>query len=153
MPLPFAEIAIPDAGALRAVIPRVAAAIRQAADRADVPWAPGKPWTRAQMAWHLADTESVMLDRVRRLLSLEDPPLPSIPQDTWVKELPARPLESAAILFAACRTTIADLVAAVGSAPQGRCGQHPEYGPMRLADVLRHLHGHALHHARQLETG
>ena len=152
MPLPFPHLAIPDADALRAAIPRVNAAIQRVSDRACLPWAPGKPWTCAQMAWHLADAESVMLDRVRRLLSLENASLPSIPQNIWVAQLPPRPLETAALLFAACRTTTADLIASLGSVPYERCGLHPEYGPMTLADVLRHLHGHALHHAQQLEA-
>jgi hypothetical protein len=150
MPLPFSTITLPDAAALRAAIPTVTAAIQCAADHPDRPWSTGKPWTCAQMAWHIADAESVMLDRVRRILSLEEPLLPGIPQDIWAAQLPPRPLASAVILFTACRTIVADLVEPLTPVSYTRRGHHPEFGVMALGDVLRHLHGHALHHAAQL---
>ena len=150
MTLPFAHLDLPTTEQLIAAADAVANAIASAADRPDEPWSPGK-WTRRQLATHIADTESVMLDRVRRVLAENTPQLADLPENLWAANLPAkRDLVVAAGLFRACRLALADLLRALPGPAMDRIGIHSAYGRMRLADILRHCHGHAEHHARQL---
>lgn len=150
MSLPFAYLDVPNAAALLAAGPGIADALILPESVLDQPWAPGKAWTVGEMAWHLADVESAMLDRVRRVLAMDEPVLPSIPEDLWVRYLPRRPIATAAPWFTANRTVLGDLVRNLPPGALARRGAHPEFGAMTLADILRHLHGHALHHAAQL---
>lgn len=152
MSLPYDHLPIPTAADLRLALALVAQALALASDRPDEPWAPGK-WTRRQLAAHVADTETAMLDRVRRVLAHDDPPLAGIDQDAWVAILPPIAPGISADLFRACREALVALVDGLPPEALQRSGVHSVYGRMRLADILRHAHGHALHHAAQLSSG
>ena len=150
MSLPFAHLPIPSADDLRRAIPSIVTALDLPPHRLDQPWAPGKAWTCAQMAWHLADAESVHLDRVCRLIAEEQPILLPFDEDRWCALLPPRPMSHLGPWFTATRTVLADVVEALSAGALERSAPHARFGRMTLADVLRHLHGHALHHAAQL---
>lgn len=63
--------------------------------------------------------------------------LPTTCRGRWGVQLPPRPIASAAPLFIACRTVIADLVQPLAPTALERRGIHPEYGAMRLSDILK----------------
>ncbi|GDY13749.1 hypothetical protein LBMAG53_26270 [Planctomycetota bacterium] len=152
MTLPYDHLPIPSPADLRRAQEPVAQAIASASKRPDEPWAPGK-WARRQLAGHVADTESAMLDRVRRVVAHDNPPLAGIDQDAWVAGLPAVAPAVSADLFRACRAALVAIVERLPASALERNGVHSAYGAMCLGDILRHAHGHALHHAAQLESG
>ena len=153
MPLPFADRPIPTSADLERSLPLIAAALAGAAQRPEDPYAPGKPWTRRTLAWHIVDTEAAMANRLCRILAEDRPVLVGIPQDVWAAGLPQRrdPLIAAA-WFQTTRAMVVDLLRDLPAGALERTGTHSEYGAMRFADVLRHLHEHALHHAWQLDS-
>ena len=153
MPLPFADRPIPTAADLERSKPAVVSAIEGAALRPEEPYAPGRPWTRRTLAWHIVDTEAAMANRLCRILAEDRPALVGIPQDIWAMGLPQRrnPV-IAASWFQTTRAMVVDLLQDLPVSAWERTGTHSEYGAMRFADVLRHLHEHAWHHAEQLDS-
>ncbi len=149
--LPFVDRPIPTCSDLEQDGAAIAAAIAGAALRPDEPYAPGKAWTRRNLAWHIADTEAAMANRLCRILAEDRPNLAGIPQDAWVAQLPLRrdPLLAAG-WFSATRAMVVDLIRDLPTPSWERQGVHSEFGAMRLDEVLRHLREHALHHAGQL---
>jgi len=119
----------------------------------DRPYAPGK-WTARQVLFHVADTESVILDRLRRGVADTKPLLWAFDQDEWAKHLavPQRSLPLAAALFAACRDTIIDLGNAVEPQRFERSAVHSERGKLRCGDWFELAVKHAAHHVEQVEA-
>lgn len=151
MRLPFSDRPIPTRADLEQDSTTIATAIAGAALRPEDPYAPGKPWTRRQLAWHLVDTEAAMANRLCRILAEDRPILAGIPQDAWAAQLPQRrdPLLAAA-WFRATRAMVIDLIRDLPATAWERQGIHSEFGAMHLDEVLRHLREHARHHAGQL---
>jgi GNAT superfamily N-acetyltransferase len=151
MPLPYADRPIPTAADLERFLPVVVSALAGATQQPEELYALGKPWTRRTLAWHIVDTEAAMANRLCRILAEDRPVLVGIPQDVWATGLPQRrnPLIAAA-WFQTTRAMVVDLLHDLPAGAWERTGTHSEYGAMRFADVLRHLHEHALHHADHL---
>jgi ribosomal-protein-alanine N-acetyltransferase len=149
--LPFADRPLPTIADLAQAGPHLAGIIAGAAKDAEAPYAPGKPWSRRQLAWHIADIEAAMANRLCRILAEDGPVLAGIPQNQWAIALPRRDPALAAAWFQTTRATIADLLQDLPVTAWQRSGWHSEYGAMTLAEVVRHLHWHAVHHAGQLK--
>jgi len=119
----------------------------------DRAYAPGK-WTARQLLFHIADAESVILDRVRRSLADDKPLVWSFDQDDWSAVLvtPKRDLRKAAELFTASLDSVIDLVAIVDPTRFERPVVHNEAGKMKAADWINGAARHANHHATQVEA-
>lgn len=117
------------------------------------PYAPGR-WTGRQVLIHIADTESVLMDRLRRILAEDEALLAAFDQDAWTRRLAGawRPLGGAATLFQACRATSISLVAAMTADDWMRTGRHSARGPEGVERVVTMIHGHAEHHAAQVRA-
>lgn len=73
----------------------------------DKSYAPGK-WSIRTILHHLADTESILFDRIRRVISEPRQVIWAFDQDAWVKNLSydKRPLPLSKELYSATRTGI-----------------------------------------------
>ena len=112
---------------------------------------PGK-WTAHQLLVHLADTESVLLDRVRRLAADPQPLLWAFDQDAWAARLAytQRDLGTAGRLFSASRESIIELATASSDAVLAHTGVHTQRGQVTLAETLAGIARHTRHHLHQL---
>src|SRR5687768_58019 len=74
------------------------------------PYATGK-WTFRQVLIHLSDTETVLLDRLRRLASEPNPTLMAFDQDLWAAGLfyDKRDLALARLQFDVARKSVLEL--------------------------------------------
>jgi uncharacterized damage-inducible protein DinB len=116
-------------------------------------YAPGK-WTIRELLIHIADVESVFLERVRRVLAQDKALLLAIEPDRWHARLatPARNLDHCAQLFTACRTTLIGLAEGLSEADLARTGVHSEKGLLSLTQILGAAVWHADHHLGQIEA-
>ncbi len=117
----------------------------------DVPYAPGK-WTGHQVLLHLADTETVFHERLRRILASDRGLLVPFDMDGWATRLPARSLPVMGALFTATRAAIVELAATLRPADLARLGWHQARGEVTVPAQLRMIHWHADHHAAQVRA-
>jgi hypothetical protein len=115
-------------------------------------YGPGK-WTMHQLLVHLADHESVTLDRARRVASEPTVPLLGYDQNRWADGTlyAQRSLEEAGRLYCACRGSLIDLLRVLPADADARTGVHNERGPMTLLQVAC-TWMHNDHHLAQLEA-
>lgn len=116
-------------------------------------YAPGK-WTLHELLIHLADTESVLLDRVRRLAVEPKPLLWAFDQDAWATGLAyqQRSLTQAGFLFTAARDTLIEIVDLLPASAVERTGVHSERGKVTLAECLAGITRHTRHHLGQIRA-
>ncbi len=109
-------------------------------------------WTVRQALFHLADTETVFLDRLRRITAEENPLLLKFDQDAWVERLDdgTRDLALAGRLFAVSRETIIELIAHHGSGAAKRQGIHNQVGVLTFAQIGAKVFDHCEHHLTQI---
>ncbi len=111
-------------------------------------------WTIREIVCHLRDCEIVFGIRWRLMLSEEAPPIPAFDQDHWaaetryVKQDCARALATLVEL----RAANLELLKVAGKAALCRVGNHPEYGPLTIADMARHILAHDVNHLAQVAT-
>lgn len=143
-----------DVAALHACRPRILALFADPqAPWLDRAYAPGK-WTARQVLFHIADTETVILDRARRGMADHKPMVWSFEQDDWtaVFSSPRRDLRLAATLFSAALDSVIDLATTVDPARFERAVVHNEAGKMMAGDWINAAARHANHHATQVEA-
>jgi hypothetical protein len=107
-----------------------------------------------QILVHLSDSETVLLDRLRRLLSEKQPLLLAFDQDRWAKELfyPKRSLELARSQYIIARLCVIELAKTLPIKADEKAGTHSEAGPMTFGKVLARVASHNAHHLEQLEA-
>jgi hypothetical protein len=116
-------------------------------------YAPGK-WTLRQILLHLADCESVYIDRARRLIGDEHPLLWNFDENRWASHLfyEQRSLIIAAAQFAANRDALIELARLTPSASWRREGVHSERGLLTFEQLLDKTEKHTAHHLEQLDA-
>ena len=132
---------------------RALAAFAQPAEVLARTYAPGK-WTARQMLFHIADTESAFLDRLRRSLADAKPLYWALDPDRWTARLvtPNRDLSVAGHLFDASRRSYLDLVANITTEEWDRTGVHSDFGLLTIRDLVTKCGWHAGHHLGQVEA-
>ncbi|HET7224360.1 MAG TPA: DinB family protein [Candidatus Eisenbacteria bacterium] len=112
---------------------------------------PGK-WSAAEIVHHLADSESISAQRLRRLLTEDHAEIQGYDQEAWAKRLRynERELEPALNAFRAARETTLQLLRAMHDDDWQRQGRHSESGPYGAEDWLRIYAAHAHNHAAQI---
>jgi hypothetical protein len=113
-------------------------------------YAPGK-WTLRQILIHLSDTETVLLDRLRRMASEHNPALIGFDENLWVSGLAydKRDLGLARQQFEAARRSVIELAKILGDNVDARIGTHSEAGKQTFGDNLKKVHEHSVHHMEQ----
>ena len=116
-------------------------------------YAPGK-WTLRQVLIHIADAETVNLDRLRRLAAEEKPVIMGFDPDRWTAHLATgrRDLAITGVLFAAARAAVIDLVRVLPEDVDARSGVHSEYGPRTFGEQVTVGWWHAAHHLEQVRA-
>lgn len=107
-------------------------------------------WTARQVLVHIADTEAVLLERLRRVAAQPKALVMAFDPDAWADGLgyATRDLALAQSLFAAARSSNIELI--VRHRDQaGRSGVHSEAGTITLADVAERVRWHNAHHLEQ----
>lgn len=117
---------------------------------------PGK-WTAAEIVHHLADSENISAQRVRKLLVEDHAVIWGYDQEDFAAKLRynERDIAPAVESFRSARATTAQLLDGLTDAQWARAGFHTEMGAYDVETWLRiyaaHAHGHAGQIARLRE--
>lgn len=108
---------------------------------------PGK-WSIQELVIHLADSDAIALDRMKRVISEKNPTLLSADEQAYVDHLhcDAQSLDDAVTLFALGRTQFARVLRALGPEAFDRFGSHNVAGKLTLRDLLETYTDHLDHH-------
>jgi DinB superfamily len=112
---------------------------------------PGK-WSAAEIIHHLADSETISGQRLRRLLVEDHPLIQGYDQDQFAAQLHynERDVGPALEAFRAARATSAQLIDLMTEEDWHREGTHSESGSYSAEDWLRIYAAHAHNHAEQI---
>ena len=115
-------------------------------------YAPGK-WSVRIILHHIADTETVLYDRVRRVLSEPGQVQWAFNQDAWVKGLnySELPLELSRNMYAAVRACVIHQARLHYVIDGGREFVHSESGIRTLKSEFDRIANHNAHHLLQIE--
>lgn len=113
---------------------------------------PGK-WSFLELVCHLADFEPVFLDRMKAVLTQDEPTFFGRDENAFAAKFVyhQRDLAEELTLIEACRKSMSRILRALPEADFQRRGIHSEAGPMTLETLLRRAAGHLTHHLKFLE--
>jgi hypothetical protein len=116
-------------------------------------YAPGK-WSVREILVHLADTETVLLDRLRRLAAENNPTLMAFDQDKWAGALfyGKRDLGVARQQYESARRSIIEMIRNLKPSVDKRAGMHSEAGRRTFGAVLATVLSHNQHHLKQIQA-
>jgi len=123
--------------------------------------APGE-WSLKEIAAHLRDAEACFLERLRLIVSQDEPHLPDIDVDAYVLERDYQSLDLYEVLleFFRLRQRSTSLLWSLEPSEWGREGLHPYRGRLSIMQVTRDMNEHDLGHLwqvrrlrRQIEEG
>lgn len=114
--------------------------------------APGK-WSVRQIVAHLADSEVVDADRLRRVLAEDNPTLVAYDQEAWARNLNygRRKISESLETFRRIRADNYELLKDLPEAVFERKGAHTERGPLTLRQLLEINAEHPEAHGRQIK--
>ena len=109
-------------------------------------------WSVAELVAHMADSDAVGIDRMKRVIAQDDPVLQAYDQDAWIARLDSQsmPIDEALALFTANRAWMSRLLRKCSDADFARSGRHSEEGPKSLAKLVVTYVGHLDYHLRFL---
>ena len=109
-------------------------------------------WSVREVLHHLADSETISGQRLRRLLVEDAPMIQGYDQDAYARRLDyqRRPIEPALRAFEAARASTAQLFDLMSDADWLRRGTHSESGPYAATTWLEIYADHAETHAAQI---
>jgi len=110
---------------------------------------PGKMSVQ-QVIIHIVDSDMVLIDRMKRVLTQDNPPLLGFDENGYVKELfyDEQSAQDAATIFKLGRKNFAKVLRKLPDAAFERIGTHNERGPLKLIDILTMCTNHATHHLK-----
>jgi uncharacterized damage-inducible protein DinB len=109
-------------------------------------------WSIQQLVVHLADSDLVMADRMKRVIAEDRPQLLAFDENRWVTGLhyELQSAQDAADLFALNRRVLAGVLRVLPDAAFARAGVHSERGEMTLAAIVQLAVNHLEHHLKFL---
>jgi heme-degrading monooxygenase HmoA len=112
---------------------------------------PGK-WSILELVLHLADSDAISIDRMKRILTEENPPLLYADETAYVEHLLSheQSLEDALTLFDVGRRQFARVLRKLPDAAFERKGTHNRRGPVSVADMVKGYIDHVNHHLKFL---
>lgn len=140
--------------ALRQAPARLARALRRVPRRL-VARRPGRgEWAVAEVLSHLADAESALAFRLRKIAAEPRSVLVAWDQDRWADSGGYRrtPPGEALATFVALRRSNLAFVGRLGAAQKRQHGRHPEYGRLTIPQLLDHWAEHDLNHLEQIRA-
>lgn len=135
--------------------PELVATTMTGAAGAELDFVPGLgKWSIRQIVAHLADSEIVAADRLRRTIAEDNPTLVAYDQEAWARNLSygRRRTSESLETFRHLRAENYDLLKDLPEAAFERTATHTERGTLTLRRLLEINAEHAESHARQLRT-
>lgn len=107
-------------------------------------------WSTLEVLCHLADSEAVFADRMKRILAEDRPPLPFADPKLFVPALAymQRDADVEIGLIEMTRRQMASILQAVPPECMQRTGIHSKDGPRTLEQVLEKAVSHLAHHLK-----
>ena len=110
-------------------------------------------WSLRQLVCHLADSEIMFVDRMRRVIAEDRPLFADYDQNRHLEGLtrtaPAMAMELA--LIESLRVHMTAVLWSLDEADFERAGVHPDEGPVTLRTLLERVTGHIPHHLPFIE--
>jgi uncharacterized damage-inducible protein DinB len=105
-------------------------------------------WSTLEVVGHLADTEALYAERMKRMIAEETPTLLYADETRWVERLAshARDLEEELQFLEIARKQMARILRAVPPECFQRVGNHNKSGPQTVEQVLQKANAHLTHH-------
>lgn len=132
----------------------VAAAVKGLSEaQLDTPYRPDG-WTPRQIVHHLADSHMNAYVRFKLGMTEANPTIKPYDEKLWAETVDGRgaPVESSLAVLDGLHRRWAQFLRALDRPAFARTVQHPERGPMTLADLLQLYAWHGRHHAAQITT-
>ncbi|MDG3003764.1 DinB family protein [Paludisphaera mucosa] len=109
-------------------------------------------WSLAELVSHLADSDAVASDRMKRVIAEPEPTLLAYDENAWNDRLRMQeaPLDQAVALFAANRRWTERILRNCTDADFARAGNHTEKGRVTLAELVAMYVGHLDYHLKFL---
>lgn len=113
---------------------------------------PGK-WSTRQVLCHLADTESLYAERMKRVLAENEPTFFAADPDLFAAHLHCdrRDMAEELELIDVTRRQMGRILGALGPTDFARRGIHSADGSLSLQTLLERVTGHLPHHIRTIE--
>ena len=113
---------------------------------------PGK-WSTREVVCHLADYEPVYANRMKRVMTENEPAISGGNPDALAARLAygSRDVEEELTLIELVRKQMARILRALKAEDFQRRGIHDTRGPMTLANMLERVTGHIPHHVRSID--
>ena len=110
-------------------------------------------WSIHQILIHMADSEMVSTQRLKKVLSEEEPLLMSIDQDAWANTLGYEQLdrEQYLLLFQLLRSSMLPILAQLTSEQFERVGNYADAGRFTFKELLEYRVQHVRGHLAQIE--
>jgi DinB family protein len=107
-------------------------------------------WTIQQVVIHLADSEGVLADRIKRVIAEDNPMLLAFDENKWAGALAyqERSAEDAARLVELTRKQVGQVLHKLPDSAFARIGTHSETGKKTLADLITGAANHLEHHLK-----
>jgi uncharacterized damage-inducible protein DinB len=112
---------------------------------------PGQ-WSILELVLHLADSDAIAIDRMKRILTEENPPLLYADETAYVERLCShqQALDDALTLFEVGRRQFGRVLRALPEAAFQRAGTHNRRGAMTLGSMVEGYIDHLDHHMKFL---
>jgi uncharacterized damage-inducible protein DinB len=111
-------------------------------------------WSATEVLGHLLDAEVTLGFRIRKLAAEPGGPVVAWDQERWTDGLRHRRADARrlAAAYAALRDANVDQVRRMSPAQRRAAGRHPEYGRLRVDELLGHWAEHDLNHLEQIRA-
>jgi hypothetical protein len=115
--------------------------------------APGE-WSPTEVLGHLLDAEVTLAFRLRKLAAEPGGPIVAWDQEKWTAGLRHRRADPRGLLaaYGALRAENVAQWRRLAPAQRRAAGRHPEYGRLRIDQILGHWAEHDLDHAEQIRA-
>jgi len=110
-------------------------------------------WSVKEIVIHLGDSETVVVDRMKRVIAEDRPPMRTMYQELWAERLRYAELDPAPYLqlFRWLRETMTGVLRTLDADAFDRYGVHDEVGELTLKGLLIRYTEHVDGHAAQIE--
>src|SRR6185437_6117370 len=107
-------------------------------------------WSIHELVVHLADCDAVFADRMKRVISEDNPPLAAFDEDKWLAAMDyqGQSFADAMKLFEVTHSQLAHVLQKLPDGAFARFGTHSSGGKMTLAKILEKSTDHLEHHLK-----
>jgi len=111
-------------------------------------------WSVTEVLGHLLDAEVTLGFRIRKLAAEPGGPIVAWDQDRWTDGLRHRRADprTLAAAYRTLRAANIDQLRRMSPAQRRAAGRHPEYGRLRVDQILTHWAEHDLNHLEQIRA-